>query len=223
MHEDVVVAVSSKSDGTMKVVAGESQAMVDENRHIFLSRHNISMQDTALVRLDYDSEDFCRYAVVGENDRGEGMVRSGRVADGLVTGTPGLALFLPLADCIGAVLYDPDKKVLMLSHLGRHNLEQFGGKKSVEFMMRECGVSSADLRVWLGPAAGRANYPLYAFGNRSLHEVAIEQLCAAGVAREAIVVDERDTASDETLFSHSQFLKGETAKGGRFAVAAMIR
>ncbi|MFI5212871.1 MAG: laccase domain-containing protein, partial [Candidatus Saccharimonadales bacterium] len=76
---------------------------------------------------------------------------------------------------------------------------------------------------WLSPAVGSASYPLQAFGNRSLHEVIIEQLVQAGIRREKIEVSQIDTAKSNDYFSHSQYLAGQRESDGRFAIVAMMR
>lgn len=197
--------------------------IADENRRKFLEMNNVSPEKSVLVQLSYNSDDFCRYDVVDALATGEGITRDGRVADGLATQAKNLALFLPLADCIGAVLYDPDYQALMLSHLGRHNLEQNGGQKSVEFMRQAFGTNPARLEVYFSPSAGAENYPLFDFDNKSLAEVAINQLCAGGARRENIKLSPVDTTTNENYFSHSEYKKGHRKTDGRFAIMAMMQ
>lgn len=212
---------SQVSDGTMKKTEGDS-IVVDSNRRRFLESKGMSIERSVLVRLDYNSEDFCRYSVVDDTAAGEGMVRDGRIADGLATQTKNLALFLPLADCIGVVLYDPEHEACMLTHLGRHNLEQRGGEKSVEFMVTQFGTNPSKLEVYFSPSAGKANYPVFSFDGQSLAEVALAQLGASGVTRSNITLSSIDTTTDDRYFSHSEFLKGHCPTDGRFAIAAWL-
>jgi copper oxidase (laccase) domain-containing protein len=214
---------SAAPDGSMKS-SDQSYASVLPNRQKFLEKNKLSIDDTTLVRLTYDGDDYTRYKIVSNKDKGDGMSREATiVADALVTTTPGHALFLPLADCIGAVIYDPVKNVLMLSHLGRHNLEQFGGTKSIEFLVENFQCSPKDITVWLSPAAGKDNYPLFAFDNRSMHDVATEQLLAASIAKERITNSSVDTTKDKNYFSHSEYLKGHRDTDGRFAVVTVMK
>lgn len=207
----------------MKARSDDQMDEVAHNREVFLAAHDIAIADTTLVRLVYEGGDYCRYATVGDYDKGDGIVRpSSKISDAMVVTQPGHALFLPLADCVGAVLYDPTKGILMLSHLGRHNLEQFGATKSVEYLVNEHGVNPKNLTVWLSPAASKDYYPVYAFDNRSLHDVTTEQLLAAGVTHDKIETSSIDSAADPNYYSHSQFLKGNRPDDGRFAVVAMM-
>lgn len=206
-----------------RTTPGVDPSKVDENRQQFLGGLGITLEQTSLVQMSYDREDFTRYKTIDSSFKGDGIVRgSSFTADALATQVSGLALFLPLADCIGAILFDPDKKALMVSHLGRHNIEQQGATKSVNFMKREFGTSAEELLVWLGPAPSKEDYPLFAFDNRSMHDVVMTQLQDAGVKESHIETCPADTVNGGDYYSHSQFKKGHSQEDGRFAIVAMI-
>lgn len=220
--DSILIAVSTATDGSM------SKAVDDEerrrNRERFLGLNGIASDHTVLVHLEYEGDNYRRYHVVDGGNGGEGILRPSRhIADALFTTTKGLALFLPVADCIGAVLHDPRNSVFGLAHFGRHNLEQQGGQETIAFMRREFGSHPADVRVFLGPGAGKLRYPLFSFGGKSLEEVTREQLMDIGVTAEHISSDGRDTTRDAGLFSHSEFLKGNRTTDGRQAIIAMMR
>lgn len=217
------ISASRVADGSMKPVANDVH-VVQNNRTLFLAKNDIAPEATTLLRLEYGGNDYCRYLSLDESYQGDGIIRESTVdVDALVVTQPHHALLLPLADCIGVVLHDPTTNTLMLSHLGRHNIEQMGGTKSVEYLVSKHEVDTANLRVWLSPAAGKNAYPLHAFNNKGLHEVAIEQLLAAGVSLTNIVVSPIDTTKDKDYFSHSEFLKGNGSTDGRFCVVAAMR
>lgn len=208
----------------MKSIHEDDTLAINQARTTFLESHKIKPANATLVRLTYSRTDYCMYKVAATHDKGNGIVSpSSIVADALVTTNPQHALFLPLADCVGAVIHDPAHNVLMLSHLGRHNIEQFGGTKSIEYLVEQFGCDPKNLTVWLSPAAGKDNYPLFAFDNRGLHDVASEQFRAAGILPENIDVSSIDTTKNPNYFSHSEFLKGNRTTDGRFAVVAMLR
>ena len=222
MASTPVVALSTMADGSMSKAVNDEQRRA--NRQEFLAKNGITLEQSVLVHLAYEGDDYRRYYEVTSEQAGDGMtIPSSITSDALFTRSKYLALFLPIADCIGAVLHDPYNEVLGVAHLGRHNLEQSGGGSIVGFMKTEFGTDPANVSVWLSPAAGRKRYPLYDFSNRSLHEVALEQLLGAGIDSRNIIVDNRDTTTDASLFSHSQFLKGNRSSDGRQAVVAMMR
>jgi len=219
----LIAAVSSTDDGNMKFGVGEPEEVL-VNRRRFLEEAGLDINHTTNVVITYETEDFAKYRVVRADEKGDGMTSTATLgyADALVVDTPGHALFLPIADCVGAILYSPVHKVLMVSHIGRHSAEVEGGRKSVEYLKAHYGIAPEELQVWLSPAVGSDSYPLHRFEGRSLHNVIVSQLVESGVRRDAIEVSEIDTSTSKNYFSYSQFLKGNETIPGRFAVVAMM-
>jgi copper oxidase (laccase) domain-containing protein len=216
----VKVAISSKDDGNMKYGIGDD-GEVEKNRRQFLRKAGISIEDTTLVGITYTTDDFAKYRIVRPAEKSVGMLTMKNVehADALVVDQPGHALFLPLADCIGVVLYDAEHHVLMVSHIGRHSAEIEGARRSVEFLAAQYDSNPASLKAWLSPGVGKESYPLYKLDGKSLHEVITEQLLAAGVIESNIENGNINTATSENYFSHSEYLKGND-EHGRFAIVA---
>lgn len=220
---ELFFTASTQDDGSMKTPDGD-QAVVRQNRIAFLEKNNINPADTTLHTLTYDGDDYCRYVTLGEDAKGDGIMRDGTIdADAVVVTNVYHGLMLPLADCVGAVIHDPVKNILMMSHLGRHNLEQHGGTKCIRYLAENHGSNPGDLTVWLSPAAGRDSYPLHAFDDRGLREVAIEQLMNGGIAPQNIDASLIDTTLDPAYYSHSEFLQGRRDEDGRFAIVAIMR
>jgi len=217
------IFTSTHADGSMKSVIGDEKSKVDQSRKDFLIQNNIQPDNTTLVRVAYEGNNYCRYKTIDNTLKGDGITKqSTMISDALVVAKLNHALFLPLADCIGAVLYEPKRNILMVSHLGRHNLEQNGGFQSVEFLINQHNVNPKDIIVWLSPAVGKINYPLFTFNSHSLHEVATEQLKNAGVLSKNISTSPIDTSTDKNYYSHSNFIKGIQSNDGRFAIVAII-
>lgn len=220
----IIAAVSSMHDGPMNFKDNDAEEIVF-NRRAFFDEVGIDPLQVTLLQVTYeDTTDFTRYVVAEDEQAGEGALEpsSSMVADALVTTRPEQAIFLPLADCVGAIIYDPSNHIMMVSHLGRHSVEQFGGRKSVDYLVREFDSDPTELLVWLSPAAGETNYPLYAFDNRGLHEVIMQQMEEAGVSRRNIEASHIDTTESDDYFSHSEFKAGNQAEDGRFAIIAMM-
>jgi len=219
----VKVAISTVSDGNMLIHEDKANKTVVHNRTTFLEQHGIPIDQATRVDIVYEGTDYRRYREVTKHDLGAGMY-DGNIApaDALITRDANHALFLPLADCVGAVLFDPVNHILMLSHLGRHSVEQFSGQKSVEYLKAQYGSNPVDICVWLTPAPGKDTYPLWTFDNRSLKEVVIEQLRSAGIVSSNINNNDADTATDLRYFSHSQFLAGKRTEDGRYGIIAMM-
>src|SRR3977135_4147107 len=109
--QDVIAAVSSITDGNMKFDINEGEDVL-RNRRAFLHEVDIDLEHTTLVPVTYDTDNFLKYKIVTEGHKGDsmhGFDSLGFDADGLVVDQPNHALFLPLADCVGAVIHDPVK------------------------------------------------------------------------------------------------------------------
>ena len=219
----VRAAISSKGDGNMKFGIG-NETDVRKNRRAFLRSAGIDIDHTTLVAITYDTDDFTKYRVVDGDEKPTGMHSMDDVvhADALVTKEPNRALFLPLADCVGAIIYDTEHHVLMVSHIGRHSAEMDGGRRSVKYLEDTFGSDPKQLKVWLSPGVGRDTYPLHRFGGKGLQEVILDQLQAAGVIDEHVEVSHIDTAKSKDYYSHSEYLKGNDEQG-RFAIVAEMR
>lgn len=220
--EQLTIALSSVEDGTMtKTSLPHDVDQVVENRQQFVAQAQGDLARTALVYVTFDSDDYCRYRRVESRDLNVGITTP---ADALVTTDKEVGLFLPLADCCGAVLYDPVKEVLMMSHLGRHSVEQFGGVGSVRYLTEEFGSAPSDLYVWLSPAAGGERYPLYRRQSQALHDVITDDLQYAGVPSTNIERSIIDTTASDDYYSHSEFIKGNrSGVNGRFAIYAAMK
>ena len=220
----LVVAHSTVKDGSMLNREDMGDAQVFSNRKAWLDSVGIPISHTYRVTLTYkDTTDFCRYREVSSKDASADMFDgANKESDALITTESGVALFLPIADCIGAVLFDEEHKVLMLSHLGRHSLEQNGGVRSVEYLTRHYGTDPKKIKVWLSAAIGKDLYKIYALDNKGMKEVLFEQLKAAGVDTDHVQDTPYDTGTHDEYYSYSEFLKGNKPENGRHAVAAMM-
>jgi copper oxidase (laccase) domain-containing protein len=219
----LLVVLSEVSDGSMYDPSDKSNKTIIDNRKRFLKEHSIKMQQTTRLDITYNEDDFCKYREVSSKDMGAGMSDVNVFsADALITRSTNHALFLPLADCVGTVIYDKRASILMLTHLGRQSVEQDGGRKSVEYLVTNYGSIAEDLLVWLAPAPGKEKYPLYAFDNRDFKEVVYEQLLSAGIQISNITDNQADTTKDPRYFSFSESLRGRTEKKGRHSILAMM-
>ena len=224
-RDKIVAALSSAEDGDMKF-GTLSDAEVQANRDRFLASIEVDPTQTTLLWVSYDdTTDFTRYTVFDEDQQGEGVLSpfSSVAADAAVVTRPGHGVILPLADCVGAIIYDPFEGVMMVSHLGRHSVEQDGAKKSIEFLLEEFDSKPDNLLVWLSPSVGSDTYPLDTFDGRSLQDVIVEGFLAAGVDPDNIEASAIDTAESQEYFSHSEYLAGNRDQDGRFAIVAMMR
>ena len=90
-----LVALSKVADGNMYIPTDTTNAEVVQNRERWLQTLDISLEDASRVFVTYDQPDFCRYRVVSNEDKGDGMRDVGKLigTDALVTTQSGHALF----------------------------------------------------------------------------------------------------------------------------------
>lgn len=193
-----------------------------QNRKDFISTCGGDLCKTALVYVTYDDTRSYKDYKLAESVVPELSTGIDDVADALATQREGLGLFLPVADCCATVLYDTEHRALMLSHLGRHSVEIYGARKSLEFMHAQYGTEPQDVLAWLSPAVSVDNYPIFRRDDRGLRELIVADLLEAGVSEQNIEVSSSQTDQDMQYFSHSEYQKGRRPSDGRFAVYASI-
>jgi len=226
----LIVVVSTVADGSMYNRKDPIDLDVIENRKVYLAKQGIQFTDATRVhpnanqRAEVDHEtNWCKYIKVDASSKLSGM-KDGNTpaADALVTKTPGHALMLPIADCVGAVFYDVTTQTLGVAHLGRHSLEQQGGQQFVAYLQSEYGSDPSKIKVWLTPAPGKDIYPIWALENKGMKEVTFEQLLHAGILMENIIDMPIDTDKDLNYYSYSEYLKGHRDEDGDYAIVAMM-
>ena len=233
--DDVAAMVSAKDDGTMlDRLAGVHNEGIVENRRRFCAAAGVTYEQTAYQRIIYDESRT--YALIAEVDNGSTTRFTPEVvADALYTKAIGVALFLPVADCVATVVYDPKRRALALVHLGRHSSYAKLAEKVVRHFVSE-GSRPEDLKTWMSPHAQKDSYRLEWFDRESdpdwegyyeYRDGAVYLDLAgfnkrlfekSGVRPECIDCSPVDTVTDPAYFSHQM---GETS--GRIAVVAMMR
>lgn len=232
---ELLVVVSSRNDKTMldRSIGVHNESNVS-NRKNFLSKLDIPYESIVYQRIVYsDDRTYDVIAEVGVEDTN--AHKKEIVADALVTEVASIGLFLPVADCIATVLYDPELKRVALMHLGRHSTLAGLLKKTVT-TMKERGSNPGNMIVWFGPSVQKESYKLGYFDRAHNEEwqgyvtktgddIYIDmqgynhsQAIQTGIREHNIHHSSVDTAVDNNYFSHSQ---GETAD--RFAVMVMIK
>lgn len=243
-HVPVTAASSSLVDGEMKRGQSEDPEQVTNHRDAWLKSFGSSVASATLVNVRYgDDVTYDRILDVGKNELGGGMIPEKEIgeADALFTGTPGQTLFLPLADCGGAVLFDAEQKALGLLHLGRHSTFDHLAEKSIRHMEKTYGTNPENVFAWISPAISGESYWLEQFDLADnpewqphirkhkagyfvdLQGYNIDTFIEAGVLQNHIERSPINTATDSKYPSHYVYKTlGQPEKAGRFAVAAYI-
>ncbi len=233
---DLVVAVSSKNDGTVlnRTLAERHTEEVVINRRTFCAANDVDYADVVYQTIVYDDDQtYTKISTVGKHDATQ--FSDGVMSDALFTNEIGVGLFLPVADCVATVMYDPVKRLLGLVHLGRHST--FAGLASQMITyFTDHDSDPNDIIVWMGPSAQKHSYLLQWFEYEDdpawqgyfektsdgflidLQGYNKVQYVNGGVLEKNIFSSAVNTATDPNYFSHSS---GDTS--GRIAVLAMMR
>ena len=232
---DLLVAVSSKDDGTMlDRIRGRHVAEILENRRRFCDQLGVIYDNVVYQVISYDQgQTFDIIAEVTKTDTTRHN-SEGIFADALYTEAVDVGLFLPVADCIATVIYDPKRRALMLAHLGRHSTVAQLMTRAIQYFV-ERGSQAKDLQIWMSPSITQRNYRMEYFAHTS--DIKWHNFCRqtadgiyldmqgfnrslavqAGVSGNNIFISPIDTADDPHYFSHTI---GDT--DGRFAVLVVM-
>lgn len=231
---DVLAIVSSRDDGTMLDRAmGVHDGSIVSNRTRFCELVGTTYGDTVYQRILYDeTQTYAHIEDVGEHSTTRYV--SEVAADALYTTSRGIAMMLPVADCVATVVYDPIRKALAVAHLGRHSSYAKLAQKVVAHFVAG-GSRPEDLVVWMSPHAGKDSYRLDWFDRgddpdwRDFYEKRTDGYYLdlagfnarlferSGVSVTHISVSNVDTMKDDRYFSHAN---GDTT--GRIALIARM-
>lgn len=164
--------------------------------------------------------------------------------DALVTREPGVCIAVTTADCVPLLLYAPDKRVIAAVHAGWRGTVLQIASQTVAYMVEHFGCDPQQLRAFVGPAIGSADYevgdevvdafcriepevdrvikedPLTGKPHADLWEANRLQLLRAGLLTESIEVAGLSTYSHpEDFFS----ARRQGVRSGRMLTGAMLK
>ena len=202
-NNKVKVAISDLTDGNMRFFSGDEQQIIENQAKLCKT---INSDETARIRTVYgERKVFTEYTEISKKNIDQYSIKNPEniipTSDGLVTKDSQIGLLLPLADCLGIVVYDSEKEIVGLLHSGRQNLEQDGPKKFIELLKANYGCNPVNLQVYFSPYA--LDYRITKLNDAGLAEAARAQLMEAGVLPENILDSKTDTVTSSNLPSYS--------------------
>lgn len=150
-------------------------------------------------------------------------------ADGLITNISDIFLCGSFADCVSVVVFEKNKRVIGLFHIGWKNLILDMPKKCIEKIFKTYDVESSNLLVGIGPHIKRCCYVIQndaakyfdqeflkknseGFFNLDMESVIIEQLINSGVKYKNIERSDFCTSCNKDLFYSHRRDKGKTGR-----------
>ena len=200
------IGISDIRDGSMRFLGEGDEAEIIKRQNSLGELVGLDGENVARIRTVYEGRsEYTFYDEINDDNISEYSINNNEamilISDGLVTKRKGIGMLLPLADCVGAVVYDVKKQILGLLHAGRHNIEQYGPEKFIEFLCDKYECNPKDLRVYFSPFA--QNYQIYELNNQKMSDAIFEQLTKSGVLAENINNPVIDTATDDNYPSCS--------------------
>lgn len=217
-NDEVEIGISEIKDGNMRLLETENvtEPDIQKNQEKLCDLINLVAKETARIRTVYGERNtFTKYDEITNENLNEYTINNSEklipITDGLITKCLNVGILLPLADCLGVVVFDEKQRILGLLHSGRQNIEQHGPEKFVRTFIENHHSDPKNLRIYFSPYA--LDYKIYSLENKSLSEATVEQLTNAGVLKENILDEKIDTVSNENFPSNSH---GD--KNFRFAI-----
>ena len=200
------IGISDIRDGSMRFLGEGDEAEIIKRQNSLGELVGLDGENVARIRTVYEGRsEYTFYDEINDDNISEYSINNNEamilISDGLVTKRKGIGMLLPLADCVGAVVYDVKKQILGLLHAGRHNIEQYGPEKFIEFLCDKYECNPKDLRVYFSPFA--QNYQIYELNNQKMSDAIFEQLTKSGVLAENINNPGIDTVTDDNYPSCS--------------------
>lgn len=236
---ELAYGVSAVNDGNISFNHGPVDEVIT-NRKRFLAQIGIEL---AQIVSMWPPGQVGGIERVDESYRGRGATqRSESInVDALITKAAEVPLFLPVADCLPTIIFDPTQRVVALLHLSRACTEVKLAPTVVALLADQYGSKPHDLIAYLGPGIGPDSYLMQWFPEdkrvlwgeyaeeRPNGELALrvadwnrDQLMKSGLKSANVELDPTNTATDRTYFSHYRSDKtGEPE--GRFAAAVMLK
>lgn len=228
---EIKYAISDVSDGNMSYFWGEANEVL-QNRKAFLKNNGFYIN--AIVNVH--PSDTRTVVEVDKQDSGKGMRSAVDAieADGTMTNSREIALFLVVADCSPVIIYDPKTSTLGLIHINWKNAPI--ATAAVEKAVSQFGAAVCDLNIFIGPSIQKESFkfanPIQCqednwkeyLENLDNGETNIDMVgyirnkfLESGILEKNIYVTDIDTYKEKNLFSHYRAVRtGETE--GRFAI-----
>lgn len=218
------VVISTVADGSVYNREHKLDPSTHQNRTTLLASMGLTADDATRIKVGYDREDFTHIKAVSQEHKGQGILNETvDISDALVTTDLNHALLLPIADCVGAAIYDREHQALMVAHWGRHSLEQQGAEKCIQFFKDTYDSDVTKLEIHLTPAPAKEHYQIWKLDNQGMKEATFAQLSRAGVQPKQVIDHPEDTFTDPDYYSHSAFLQGKKENDGDYAIVAVIK
>ncbi len=236
LHEKITLAYTQVADGNMDERFAD-RSVVMQNRRKFLNQFGLN------PKLVIEGKQIGSDRILVLNEENTKMWFGVNIpgVDGFITNQNDVGLLVKVADCVPVVMYDPNKHVFGLFHIGWTGAVKNIHTKGLQGLMTSYGSDPNDIIVWLGPSAHKCCFTSQEKPEQSddpawndyisdengswkvdLTGYIVNTLVQSGVKKKNITIDPQCTVETQEFFSHTRSKKDESPEG-RFLVLAKLR
>ncbi len=154
-YDDLVFGMSTRDGGVsagtfglnLSMNVGDVPEHVQENRSRFFTALGIGAE-----RMAYPLQHHTANVRIADHPG------TYEYCDGLVTQKPNVYLAITVADCVPIVMFDPMTNSIAAVHAGWRGTAGKIVKKAIAKLLVQCESRPSNLRVFIGPAAGKCCY-----------------------------------------------------------------
>ena len=132
---------------------GDVRERVIENRHIAFNSVGLEVETIFDVWQVHGTK-------IIESDKPRSLELPHEKADGIITSTKGITLFMRFADCVPILLFEPRKNVISIAHAGWLGTVNRIAEVAVERMVSVYGCNREDIFAGIGPSIGPDHYSI---------------------------------------------------------------
>jgi polyphenol oxidase len=154
-YSSLVYGMSTRNGGVsgphlglnLSMNVGDKPEHVQENRSRFFAALNIGPEQLAFPLQHHTA-----------NVRVADHPGTYEYCDALVTTMPNVFLAIAVADCVPIAMFDPKTNAIAAVHAGWRGTAGKIVKKTIAKLLVQCESRPSDLRVFIGPSAGKCCY-----------------------------------------------------------------
>ena len=241
LPSNVRAIVSSIADGSVKYGVDEPDEVVASNLERLARRLDLGKNQVAGILITYAPDRT--YNVIAETNAANIDITDKSTwitCDALVTTQKNVGLLIPIADCNGVVVFDPEHDVLALAHIGWQAAAANLAEELIAYLVKNHGSDPAKLIAYISPSIRKESYyndspaqlsnPRWAGyiekSDKGYHMDVFgftrDQLISSGLKIDNVEFSDVDVAASDDYYSHFQ-AKQNDQQAGRYAVLCVMK
>lgn len=208
---------------------GDSPENIEENYRRFCASADVLFDRIHVAIQDHSD----RVLVVDSESKG-GIEKPFTEIDGFITAATGVPILVRFADCQGALIFDPVKKIVAAVHSGwRGNAQNILGK-TISRLVKKFDSNPSDILVGISPSLGpccaefsdpmvelpEEMHPFVSGRHVDLWDCSLQQLLAAGVVADNIEMARKCTVCENDKYFS---FRGGKRKTGHMGAVIMLK